>query len=75
MFIDFIYLSICHIFSPWLVIVFSCKSKREKKDKYIFGSLILGLNTFFVLTFVVFVEDGPHFYQMFKMVFIFVIRV
>jgi len=38
-------------------------------------SKIKGLNTFFVLIFVVFVADGPHFYQMFKMVLIFVVFV
>jgi len=32
----------------------------------------LGLNTFLVLIFVVFVVDGPHFDRMFKMVLIFI---
>jgi len=36
---------------------------------------ILGLNTFLVLIFVVFVADGPHFDRMFKMVLILAIHV
>jgi len=37
--------------------------------------IIFGLNIFFVLIFIVFVADNSHFYQMFKMVLIFAIRV
>jgi len=37
--------------------------------------IFFGLNTFFVLIFVVFVADDSHFYRMFKMVIIFAIRV
>jgi len=40
-----------------------------------FDSIFLGLNTFFVLIFIVFVADSPHFYRIFKMVIIFAIRV
>jgi len=41
--------------------------------KYVFDLSIkkLGLNTFLVLIFAVFVADGPHFDKMFKMVLIF----
>jgi len=34
--------------------------------------IFVGLNTFFVLIFVVFVADGPHFDRMFKMILIFI---
>jgi len=34
------------------------------------NEFLLGLNTFLVLIFVVFVTDGPHFDKMFKMVVI-----
>jgi len=36
------------------------------------GSFNFGLNTFFILIFVVFVADDPHFERMFKMVLIFI---
>jgi len=42
---------------------------------YIYKFLFLGLNTFLVLIFVVFVADDPHFNRMFKMIIIFAIRV
>jgi len=35
-------------------------------------TFLLGLNTFLVLIFVMFVVDGPHFDRMFKMILIFI---
>jgi len=48
---------------------------RVSYPLWILVILLLGLNTFFVLIFVVFVADGPHFDKMFKMVLIFAIHV
>jgi len=61
-----LYLNVCSVSPKRFLIPFVLTVKGKK---------IKGLNIFFVFIFVVFVTDGPHFYQMFKMIFIFTIRV